>query len=224
MIAGGSGYTLAELALPDPLPLHPCGFAPLDQLTGGGLAPGAVWSVAGPPRVGVTSLVSAMALTVGKAARVALANDHVATHLLRDRLHTASEEVDIASWVPLPDYRSGELSWFGADYDLLIIDCLDEMLRPRAWPKSCSAVPHGRWLQSWPAAAIRLSSSQLVPNAPGHPAAEHLNEAGTVIGPAESSMTSPTCRFSSGPIEEGATDSWRPLAAPVRSLAQLVCA
>lgn len=147
MIAGGSGYTLTELVLLEPLPVHPCGFAALDQLTGGGLAPGAVWTVAGPAGVGVTSLVSAMAATVGKCARVALANDHLATHLLRDRLHSPSGQVDIASWVPLPDYRAAELTWFGAGYDLLIIDCLDEMLRPGAWPNGGSAISHGRWLR-----------------------------------------------------------------------------
>lgn len=158
MIAGGSGYSLAELALLNPLPLHPCGFPSLDELTGGGLAPGAVWTVAGPTGVGVTSLVSATAVAAGRSARVALANDHLATHLLRDRLQSASGKVAIASWVPLPDYRSAELSWFGANYDLLIIDCLDEMLRPAAWPKSASAISHGRWLRE----LARRSNTALV--------------------------------------------------------------
>ena len=158
MIAGGSGYPLAELALLNPLPVHPSGVAPLDLLTRGGLAPGALWAVAGPPSVGVTTLVSTMALAAGSSARVALANDHVATHLLRDRLRSASDQVEIASWIPLPDYRSGESSWFGVDYDVLIIDCYDEMLRPAAWPKNGSAVRQCRWLRE----LARRSNTALV--------------------------------------------------------------
>ena len=158
MIAGGSGYPLAELALLSPLPVHSSGFAPLDLLTRGGLAPGALWAVAGPPSVGVTTLVTTMALAVGSVARVALANDHMATHLLRDRLRSASDQIEIASWIPLPDYRSGESSWFGVDYDVLIIDCYDEMLRPAAWPKKGSAMRQCRWLRE----LARRSNTALV--------------------------------------------------------------
>lgn len=147
MIAGGQGYSLAELALLPLLPVHASGVGPLDSLTGGGLMPGAVWALSGPPSIGVTSLVSSIAVAAASTARVALANEHLPTHLLRDRLRTAGDRIEIASWVPLPDYRSDESGWFGANYDVLIIDCFDEMLRPAAWPKRDTAIRQGRWLR-----------------------------------------------------------------------------
>ena len=147
MIAGGQGYSVTELALLPPLPVHASGVAPLDTLTGGGLTPGAVWTLAGPPSIGITSLASSIAVTASRTARVAVGNEHLPTHLLRDRLRAAGDRIEIASWVPLPDYRSDDSSWFGAAYDVLIIDCYDEMFRPAAWPKGDTAIRQGRWLR-----------------------------------------------------------------------------
>ena len=147
MIAGGQGYSPAELALLPPLPVHASGVAPLDKLTGGGLTPGTVWTLAGPPSIGITSLATSIAVTASRTARVAVGNEHLPTHLLRDRLRAAGDRIEIASWVPLPDHRSDDCSWFGAAYDVLIIDCYDEMLRPAAWPKGDTAIRQGRWLR-----------------------------------------------------------------------------
>lgn len=80
MIAGGSGYTLAELGELPALLHASSGFTALDALTGGGLAPGAVWTVVGPPGIGVTSLVTQMAVSAAGTSRVALANEHLGTH------------------------------------------------------------------------------------------------------------------------------------------------
>ncbi len=147
MIAGGQGYSVTELALLPLLPVHASGVAPLDTLTRGGLTPGAVWTLAGPPSIGITSLAASIAGAASRTARVAIGSEHLPTHLLRDRLRAAGDRIEIASWVPLPDYRSDESSWFGAAYDLLIIDCYDEMLRPAAWPKGDTAIRQGRWLR-----------------------------------------------------------------------------
>ncbi|NYG07765.1 hypothetical protein BJ986_002252 [Phycicoccus badiiscoriae] len=129
--------------------------------------------MAGPPGIGVTSLLTQMAAHLVQTARVGMANDHMATHILRDRLlmaassagtdRTAVDRIEIASWIPIPDFRSDDPSWFGADYDVLIIDCLDEMLRPRAWPRGPVAVLTGRWLREM----ARRSNTALILTARG---------------------------------------------------------
>ena len=157
MITGGLAYTVAELLALSPQTAVPSRLEPLDALTGGGLTPGVIWTVAGTPGRGVTSLVTKMAAHLAQTARVGMANDHMATHLLRDHLlmaassartdRTAVDRIEIASWIPIPDLRSDDPSWFGADYDVLIVDCLDEMLRPRESPEGPMAVRTGRWLR-----------------------------------------------------------------------------
>lgn len=158
MIAGGLGYSLTELALLPPLSVHASGVEPLDSLTGGGLTPGAVWTLSGPPSIGITSLASSIAITASRTAHVALANEHLPTHLLRDRLRAADDRIELASWIPLPDFLSDDSSWFGAAYDILIIDCYDEMLRPAAWPKGDTAIRQARWLRE----LARRSNTALV--------------------------------------------------------------
>lgn len=168
MIRGGLGYAVSELAGLAAQPTHLSGLAPIDSLTRGGLSPGVVWTVAGTPSVGVTALVTQLAATASRTARVAVANDHLATHLLRDQVsqaasrsgtdRTAADRIEIASWVPIPDFRCDETSWFGADYDLLVIDCFDEMLRPQAWPQGDVVVRRARWLRE----LARRSNTALV--------------------------------------------------------------
>jgi len=168
MIAGGMGCSVVELAALTPQPTYPTGVGPLDALTRGGLTPGVIWTVAGPPGVGVTSLVMQMAAHLSQTALVGMANDHMATHVLRDRLlmyastaridRAPVDRIDIASWVPIPALRCDEPSWFGSEYDVMIIDCFDEMLRPRAWPEGRMAVLTGRWLREM----ARRSNTALV--------------------------------------------------------------
>ncbi len=157
MIAGGLSYTLTELGELPALPRYSSGFRALDDLTGGGLVPGAVWTVAGPPGIGVTTLVTELAVHAAATVRVALANEHIATHQMRDLLlsiaaviglhRDAVGRIEVASWIPLPDPGCDDETWFGAGYDVLIIDCYDEMLRPRAWPTGLTALRAARWLR-----------------------------------------------------------------------------
>ncbi len=86
-------------------------------------------------------------------------NEHLATHQLRERLSTAAAAIDLhqdalgrienASWIPLPDpdCDNEDDAWFGAGYDVLVLDCYDEMLRPRAWPTGRAALRAARSLR-----------------------------------------------------------------------------
>lgn len=53
----------------------------------------------------------------------------------------------MASWVPLPDPDSPDDHWVGRGYDAVVIDCLDEMFRPQAWPDAGEILRHCRWLR-----------------------------------------------------------------------------
>ena len=157
MIAGGAGYTLAQLGELPHLLHTSSGLTQLDDLSGGGLVPGAVWTVVGPPCIGVTSLVTRLAVSAAATSRVALANEHLATHLVRERflssasaagLHQgAVDSIEVASWIPLPDPGCPDETWFGSSYDVLVIDCYDEMVRPFAWPTGLAALRAARWLR-----------------------------------------------------------------------------
>lgn len=144
MIAGGNGYSLAALDALEPLRHHSCGHAGLDQATGGGFAPGSVWTLAAPAGAGATTFAVQAAVAASRTRRVILANGHMATHLLRDRVLSAADALGVddaargrvllASWAALPDWeRDGWDSDCQAS-DLLVLDTLDEMWRPPAWP------------------------------------------------------------------------------------------
>lgn len=158
MVAGGSGYSLPELESLPPLPTHSCGLAPVDELTGGGIHRGAVWTVAAASGTGATTLAVQAAVAASQTGKVILVNGHVATHLLRDRVMDLStsvgmtvstrERVNLASWMPVP--------WLGEDFwdsaceqaDLVILDTFDEMWRPQAWPEEPEARLRAlRWLR-----------------------------------------------------------------------------
>jgi len=79
MVLGGASYSLAELArVPAASPV-PTGLQAVDALTRGGLVPGMVCGITGPPRCGATLTVTRMAATLSITARVLVANDHVPT-------------------------------------------------------------------------------------------------------------------------------------------------
>ncbi len=109
-----------------------------------------------------------MAATLSLTARVLVANDHVPTLLLRDHLNGllatgdvtgrsglgpratpdgSTAGLELASWLPLPDWREPDAGWEGALYDVVIIDCYDEMIRPAALPGPGDALRAGRWLR-----------------------------------------------------------------------------
>jgi predicted ATP-dependent serine protease len=157
VIAGGMAYSVAELAALPAQATHSSGLGPIDSLTMGGLPPGAIWTVVGPPALGVTAVVIQAAVHAARTARVGIANGHMATHLLREQIlaaasltetdRAAADRIEIASWIPVPDFRCDETSWFGAAFDVLVIDCLDEMFHPGAWPDADSAIRSARWLR-----------------------------------------------------------------------------
>jgi hypothetical protein len=163
MVLGGSAYSLDELEQVPPVRALPTGLPDLDALTGGGLAPGMVCGIAGPPRCGVTMLALRIAAAAAATRRALVVNDHVPTLLLRDHLQTLTAHqsahhqpdtpgekgcgVALASWLPLPDWREPEAGWEGTNYDLVVFDCYDDMIRPAAWPSSLDAVRAGRWLR-----------------------------------------------------------------------------
>ena len=59
----------------------------------------------------------------------------------------ALDRFEVASWVPLPDPDSPDERWVGRGYDVVVIDCLDEMLRSQAWPDADTILRHSRWLR-----------------------------------------------------------------------------
>lgn len=149
MIAGGNGYSLAALDALEPLRHHSCGHAGLDQATGGGFAPGSVWTLAAPAGAGATTFAVQAAVAASRTRRVILANGHMATHLLRDRVLSAADalggednargRVLLASWEALPNWKRAGWDRECQASDLLVLDTLDEMWRPPAWPGATAA-------------------------------------------------------------------------------------
>lgn len=147
MLAGGMGYSIAELQSLPPLTYHSCGLPGLDEFTGGGLYPGAMWTLAAPSGLGATGLAVLIAVAASRTGRVLLVNGHIAAHLLRDRVLAVADAMDIspevlrslrlASWLALADWEQGDEWRPGAkgDEDVVIFDTLDEMWRPPAWPE-----------------------------------------------------------------------------------------
>jgi hypothetical protein len=146
VVPGGLAYAIGELDAVSPAATS-TGLEQLDAATGGGLLPGAVWTVIGPSRVGVTEFAVRIACAASCSGTVILANGHVATHLIVKRtteeaaitgsLAEVTSRVSIASWLPLPRTSSdGTYSWDSAcaAADVVVMDTLDEMLRPAAWP------------------------------------------------------------------------------------------
>ncbi len=153
MIAGGAGYSLHELTnLADPI-AHSTGLHELDEMCGGGLHTGEVWTIAGQSRSGTTLLATHIAVAASPTADVLFANGHVSTQLLRDRvlgMAVATDSVKsvrsrlrIASWEPVPRWVPEEHHDAGSDGQAVhavdIFDTLDEMWMPDDWPPTAEA-------------------------------------------------------------------------------------
>lgn len=163
MIAGGNGSRLSELAALGPLPTHSCGLDDLDRVSGGGILPGQIWTLAAQAGAGATMLATQIAVSASRTGQVLLANGHMGTHLLRDRVLAAADalQVDVgararlmlASWEGLPSWetRDGERHWGDsqcAASDVVVLDTLDEMWRPPTWPTTPEARLRSlRWLR-----------------------------------------------------------------------------
>lgn len=155
MVAGGLGYTAAELlAAPEPKALS-SGVEWIDELTGG-IEPGAVWTVAGPTGVGVTTLAVRLAVASARDGVTLLANGHVgsrdlarhASDVARRTTSTTPDTLRLASWLPVPSI--GDDVWDGAceSADLVVLDTWDEMWRSDRWgmPRE-ERIADARWLR-----------------------------------------------------------------------------
>lgn len=89
-----------------------------------------------------------------RSAKVLFVNGHRSTRRLvgslRDigeRSGLAANDLDrfeVASWVPLPNPDNTDDRWVGCGYDVVFIDCLDEMFRPQAWPEADEWIRQGQ--------------------------------------------------------------------------------
>ena len=157
VLVGGMGYPVGELATVPPLARHPTGLGGLDDVLSGGLGVGEVLTIAGPPGIGVSRLAMQAAVGAARTAKVLFVNGHMPTRRLLAGLRDLGERsglssdalarFEVASWVPLPDPDSPDNHWVGRGYDAVIIDCLDEMFRPQAWPDADGILRHCRWLR-----------------------------------------------------------------------------
>ncbi len=161
MVIGGLGYPLHELARLEPLDRHSCGVPVIDGADG--IHPGAVWTLAGPDAVGVTSFVLQLAASVNRAGGcVLVVNGHMATHHLYRRMAEAREAagadglfrggVELASWIRLPSWRVDPQVYPVArgEHDVIILDTVDEMTRPGVWPDGAEQrLGELRWLREY---------------------------------------------------------------------------
>jgi len=159
MVIGGSGYPLQEFARLEPLERHSCGVPKLDGADG--IHPGAVWTLAGPDAVGVTSFVLQLAASVNRAGGcVLVVNGHMVTHHLYRRMVEAREAaavdglfrggVELASWIGLPSWRVDPQVYPTprGEHDVIILDTFDEMTRPGGWPDGAEQrLGELRWLR-----------------------------------------------------------------------------
>lgn len=160
MVSGGTTWDLESVAgLSDDV-RHSCGFGPLDKVTGGGLMPGAVWTLAATAGLGATSFAVQCAVAACRTGRVVLANGHMASHQLARQIlacaelqgiaEAARQRIEIATWLGLPDPSAGDerASLPLAGQDVLILDTLDEMWRPGMWGRTRKMhLMHLRWLR-----------------------------------------------------------------------------
>ncbi len=151
MIAGGSGYTLGELAALPEHPVHSSGLPLIDELCDRGIHSGEVWTIAAQSRMGATVLATQMAVAASRTAEVLFVNGHVGTRMMRDRVGraaerseakaTAWERLRLASWEPQPTWtpdqpflhlrcRAGQAPHHHVD----VFDTLDEAWSPHPWP------------------------------------------------------------------------------------------
>lgn len=155
VILEGLGYSFEELAHLEPLPRHACGLPGLDEH---GIHPGAVWTLAVPHAMGASTFAIQVAVAASLTGKVLLINGHVATHLLQDRVKAELEvagdnaraaHIDLASGMGFP--RVGERlgdAWVGSEYDVIVIDTLDENFLPESWPTSVQEqLKLMRWLR-----------------------------------------------------------------------------
>lgn len=169
VLVGGLGYRLDEVDGVPPLERHPTGLPSVDDLLGGGLGSGEVMTMFGPPGVGVTRLAIQMALGAAASSKVLFVNGHLGSRRLVASLRAiggacgvataALDGFQIASWIPLPYPGREDDQWIGVEYDVVVIDCLDEMFRPQAWPDPQNALRYGRWLRE---CAQRSSTALIV--------------------------------------------------------------
>jgi len=161
MVSGGTTLDLASVAALSDDRRHSCGFAPLDKVTGGGLMPGAVWTLAATAGLGATNFAVQCAVAACRTGRVVLANGHLASHLLARQIlrcaerqgigEVARQRIEIATWLDLPEPAAGDERAFLplAGQDVLILDTLDEMWRPGTWRRTRKMhVMHLRWLRA----------------------------------------------------------------------------
>lgn len=139
MVVGGGAYRLADLDRLAALPAYSCGLPGLDGHTGGGLLPGSVWTVAAPSGGGATTFAVQLAVAAARSGSVLVVNDHVATHLLRDRLRAAlrrikaddqsAARIRVSTWMPLPRWDSDRLEWQEecTNSDVVVLDTIEEI-------------------------------------------------------------------------------------------------
>jgi len=196
MVAGGLGYPVDELLAAPAPPAFGTGVEWIDQLTGG-IAPGAVWTVAGPTGVGVTTFAVRLAVASAHSGVVLVANGHVGSRALARQAAGVArcgqggmpDGLRLASWLPVPDV--GDDSWDGASESaaVVVLDTWDEMWRPARWQMSREErIADIRWLREVArgcGTAVVLTAR--LPNraagarpAPAHWAAEAFKDAADV--------------------------------------------
>ncbi|GAA1875612.1 hypothetical protein GCM10009814_02170 [Lapillicoccus jejuensis] len=164
MVPGGGTWPVDGL-LPDAsVGQRPTGIVPLDEVMGGGVSPGEILALAGPPRAGVSRLAVRLALGIGRDASVCIVNGHLPTRRLLPVIDATGHDLggdgprtlDVASWMPLPD-SPAHPAWFESTYDVVVVDCLDEMTTSH-WVRTTSLSDVGRRLRE----CARRSSTTLI--------------------------------------------------------------
>ncbi len=168
VLVGGMGYPMSELAALPPRTPHPTGLSEMDDVLSGGVGAGEVLTITGTPGIGVSRLAMQAAVGAARSAKVLFVNGHMPTRRLLVGLRDIGEQsgltpealdrFEVASWVPLPNPGGPDDRWLGYDYDVVVIDCLDEMFRPQAWPDADEVLRHSRWLRE----CAQRSSTALV--------------------------------------------------------------
>ena len=148
-IAGGSAWGLdAVLRAPRTAPLS-TSIGPVDEVAGG-MLPGEIWTVSGEAGRGVTSLITVLTCGIATAADVVIANGHVPTRTLAERLAERaggdSVRISVTSWLRVP--WLGDEEWSLGHADVVLLDTWDEMWRPPHWERSPEQrIADARWLR-----------------------------------------------------------------------------
>lgn len=195
MVPGGSTWPVDGLSSASS-ELRPTGVVPLDDTLGGGVSSGEILALEGPPRAGVSRLAIRLALGLGRGASVCIVNGHLPTRRLVPVVEATRNDVggdqpktlDVASWMPLPG-SPVHPAWFESTYDVVVLDCLDEMMTSH-WVRTTSLWDVGRRLRE----CARRSSTALIITARS-------------AGASRGAVADTTDRGPSGPVFDDVSDT-----------------